>query len=341
MIPTARAWPRAGLGGNPSDVYGGRTVAFTFNAFEARVRLEPAPSIMAADLEAHDLSAACAAWPAARYGSAAPLIPATITTFARELERLGARPPARGFALRWDTTIPRGVGMGGSSAIAVAALRCLAEWAGVRLRPLRIAQLALEVETMALGIVAGPMDRVVQALEGLVFMDFHGSGARVGSQADHAVLPGTLVQHAFVAWHPALGEDSGVYHSDLRARYEARDRDVLAAVRRWADIALEMRDALETGEQERFCDLIDENFDLRRTVSRVRESDAAMVNAARRAGAAAKQAGSGGAVVGALRGAEAAAAVERALRDAGARFRWVRPAGGKPRDRPGQETGDA
>ena len=43
-----RARPRVGLLGNPSDLYGGAVVAFTFEDFLTRVNLEPADSLVLA-----------------------------------------------------------------------------------------------------------------------------------------------------------------------------------------------------------------------------------------------------------------------------------------------------
>ena len=78
----------------------------------------------------------------------------------------------RNFSVRYSTTIPRAVGMAGSSAIIVATLRGLMEFYEVEI-PLHVQpSLALSVETMELGIAAGLQDRVVQIYEGLVAMNF-------------------------------------------------------------------------------------------------------------------------------------------------------------------------
>ena len=62
--------------------------------------------------------------------------------------------------------------MGGSSAIITAALRALCAYFNVRIPTPIEANLALETETKELGVPAGLQDRVIQAYEGLVYMDF-------------------------------------------------------------------------------------------------------------------------------------------------------------------------
>ena len=62
--------------------------------------------------------------------------------------------------------------MGGSSAIITAALRALCAYFNVEIPPAVQATLALETETRELGVPAGLQDRVIQAYEGLVYMDF-------------------------------------------------------------------------------------------------------------------------------------------------------------------------
>ncbi len=71
-----------------------------------------------------------------------------------------------------ETEIPREVGLGGSSAIVIATLRALCALARSRLDPAATAAIALAVETEDLGIAAGPQDRLIQAHEGLLYLDF-------------------------------------------------------------------------------------------------------------------------------------------------------------------------
>src|SRR5439155_3838076 len=129
---SAEAPARAALAGNPSDGYEGRTLAVALPAFRARVEIEPAD----------------------RFDVGEPLLAAAFRRFARGV---GADPPP--VSMRFTTTIPRQVGLGGSSAIVVAGLRALCAGFGTELTPGDLAMAALEAETEELGIAAGPQDR--------------------------------------------------------------------------------------------------------------------------------------------------------------------------------------
>jgi glucuronokinase len=228
--------------------------------------------------------------PAARASVEGPLLAAAV----RRFERLAGRsvPPLR---MRASTTIPECVGLAGSSAIVVAALRALARTLHVELAPETLATAALEAETEELGIVAGPQDRVVQAHGGLVAMDFTGgpgAAPRV-ERLDPALLP-----PLFVAWQRRPAASSTVFHAELRARYEAGDRAVRDGMDRLARLASEARDALVAGDREAFARCVDGSFDARREMAALEPAHVRMVELARSLGAAANFTGSGGAVVG-------------------------------------------
>src|SRR5262249_21996736 len=93
---------RAALVGNPSDGYGGAVIALTLDQFQAR-------------------ATACVA-AAATASPDSELVGATIRRFSRD-----HRAEALGCAVEWETSVPRGVGLGGSSAIVIATLRALCE----------------------------------------------------------------------------------------------------------------------------------------------------------------------------------------------------------------------
>lgn len=93
-----------------------------------------------------------------------PLLQAACLALFRHCEAAGlALAHAGGWALSYDTTIPRQRGLSGSSAIVIAALNCLLRHYGLEaaIPPAQRPRLALEAEA-ALGIAAGLQDRVVQ-----------------------------------------------------------------------------------------------------------------------------------------------------------------------------------
>lgn len=281
------ALARAALAGNPSDGYGGATLAVALRNYAAKVELRPSAEL--------------------RVDPPNLLIKATVSRFARDHD-----PGAAHVHVRWTTTIPREVGLGGSSAIVTATLRALLGLHALDLPPDRLADAALAVEVAELGIAAGLQDRVAQAYGGLTFMDFAGRRRPVYESLAPGLLPGL-----FVAFHPDTGSSSGTVHRELRHRFDRGDPEILAAMAELADQARSARSALAAGDLPGFTQSIDATFDLRRRILPLDPRHVAMVAAARGAGACANYTGSGGAIVGAW--GPRPESVRAALRRLGAR----------------------
>jgi len=103
-----------------------------------------------------------------------------------------------------------------------------------------------------------------------------------------------------VAYSTNESEPTEVVHNDLRARYEQGNPDVITAMERFAQITVAAKAALADGDAAGFGQLVDENFDLRYSICNVASGQERMVRVAREAGATAKFAGSGGAIIGTL-----------------------------------------
>jgi len=107
---------------------------------------------------------------------------------------------------------------------------------------------------------------------------------------------------------------NGVVFMDFEKSFvEAKNSDVLAAMTEFADIAQQGRDALLAGHPEKIPALVNANFDLRDRIFNVAEENRRMVMTARKSGASAKFAGSGGAIVGTYEDEAQYAALERDL----------------------------
>jgi glucuronokinase len=322
-----RAYARAGLVGNPSDGYFGKTLSVIVRNFWAEATLT----------ESDRLELVPGREDEGRYGSLDELVrevrlhgyygglrllKAAVKRFAEYCRQEGRVPAKRNFTLRYESNIPRQVGLAGSSAIVVAVLRCLMEFYGVEI-PRRVQpSLALAVESEELAVAAGLQDRVVQVYEGLVYMDFardrmeEHAGLRCGlyEPLDPALLP-----PLYLAYSVEAGGPTEVFHDDLRGRYARGEPAVLEAMRRLAELTVQAREALVAGDAARFGKLLDANFDLRRWICRLPAAQAAMVDCARGAGATAHFAGSGGAIVGTYPDAAALARLQSELGALGCR----------------------
>jgi glucuronokinase len=276
---------RAALAGNPSDGFGGAVIAVTLDGFQARA------------------TASAASEPSASPHS--ELVAATIRRFARDHYQ---EPVAR--TVEWETSVPRGVGLGGSSAIVIATLRALCELHDVSLERGELAALALAVEREELGIAAGLQDRVAQSYGGLTFMDF-GTGGRYES-LDPGLLPPLVV-----AWRGDTSADSGIVHGDLRARFDAGEGVVTRTMTRLAQLAREARAALLAGDRAAFAASVDASFDARAQMMELDVRHVAMIERARACGAGANYTGSGGAIAAVCRDESHRAEVTAALREIG------------------------
>jgi glucuronokinase len=206
--------------------------------------------------------------------------------------------------------VPREVGLAGSSAIVIAALRALSAASGEPVEPGALARMALAVETEDLGIAAGLQDRLVQAHEALLAMDF-------GPNGGVEVLDPALLPPLYLAWNAAAAAPSGRVHGALRERWAGGDPELREAMAELAVHAATARDALVAGDAETFARCVDGSLDVRRRLMPVDERVLRMAELARAHGACANSAGSGGAIVGTLRDTDAWRALAAALRAEG------------------------
>ncbi len=328
MIIRTTAYPRAGLIGNPSDGYFGKTIAFTFRNFSARIELWESPELeLLPSRRDHSVFSSLAGLhddvKAHGYYGGFRLLKATAKAFYEFCQANGIALENKNFTMRYASDIPNRVGLAGSSALITACVRALMEFYGVKMPPHAKAALVLDIENKELGIPAGLQDRVAQAYQGMVYMDFdrrimEERGYGVYEALDPAKLP-----PVYVAYREDLSEGTEVYHNDLRARWNRGDRDVVEAIQFWADLTVEFRRALEAGDTAAMNRAINANFDKRASLYDVGEGNRDMVATARRTGASAKFAGSGGAIVGLYENDAMFAALQEAFGPKG--IRVIRP----------------
>ena len=306
MIETY-GYARAGLLGNPSDGYFGKTIAFAMSNFRARVLLYPSGrleiKLSKADLpvfENLDDLYRTTRWRG--YYGGIRIIQALIVRLIDYCREKGIELADRNFTLEYESSVPQRLGLGGSSAIITASLRALCQYYDLDI-PLPIqANLVLETETRELNVPAGLQDRVVQAYQGLVYMDFSRSLMEARGYGEYERLDPALMPNVYVAYRTSLSEGTEVFHGNLGERWRRGDPQVMEAMKTWAGYAAEGRECLLRRDYQRLGELIDANFDLRARIYQIDQGNLEMVHAARKAGASANFAGSGGAIVGTYTG---------------------------------------
>lgn len=303
MIIETYGYARAGFLGNPSDGYFGKTISFSVRNFRARVLIYPSArleiKLSKADLPVFEnLQDLYETTRWRGYYGGIRIIQALIVRFLDYCRQHEIELEDRNFTIEYDSNIPQRLGMGGSSAIITAALRALCAYYNVRIPTPVEANLALETETKELGVPAGLQDRVIQAYEGLVYMDFAKDILDRQGYGDYERLDPGLLPNVYIAYRTSLSEGTEVFHTNVRQRWLAKDPEVVEAMKTWASYAEQGRAALLARDYTKLDGLINANFDLRTKIYPISEGNLEMVRAARSVGATSKFAGSGGAVVG-------------------------------------------
>jgi len=321
----SRVFARAGLIGNPSDGYNGKTITIVIKNFCAQVilhewdRLEiiPGSSDESGFLSIHDLAKDVRLH---GYYGGIRLIKAAINGFVMYCNERKLTLPNRNFSLRYQTSIPRQVGMAGSSAIVVATLRALKSFYEIDIPKRALPSLVLSIERDQLGIPAGLQDRVAQVYEGCVYMDFSKEAMKtedgfiVGEYED---MPVSLLPLLYVSYSVDCSEPTEVFHNNLRFRYDQGEPAVVSAMQHCAELTMRAKDALLAGHHHLLPPLLDGNFDIRRSICQLPKEQILMVETARSCGASANFAGSGGAIVGTYPDEAAFAALKDAMQKIG------------------------
>src|SRR6476660_9248096 len=268
MIIDSRAYARAGLLGNPSDGYFGKTLSVSIKNFGAHILLYQSPELVIEPQEAdansfRNIYHLYDTVSLIGYNGGIPIIKAAIKKFCEYCIANDIRLANKSFTIRYQTTIPRQVGMAGSSAIIIATLKALMQFYDVEI-PLHILpNVALEAETKEMGINAGLQDRVIQCYEGCVHMDFnkqqmeqHGYG--VYTRVNPANLP-----KLYMAYKTNLGKVSGTVLNEIRSKYDKGDEHTINTLKTIASLADEGVKAIESKDYKLLSQLINANFDNR------------------------------------------------------------------------------
>ena len=325
----ARSFARAGFLGNPSDGYYGKTISFTFTEFCVDLRLTASSRLRFVPGEVDDASFDSPAQLVRDlrlygYYGGIRMLKAVSKLFFEYCEEHGIAVPDENFTAEYKINIPRLVGLSGSSAICSAMLKALMDFYGIEIPLDEQPTLIMSAERDELGIACGLQDRVAQIYNGVTFMDFNRELVESTGHGAYERLDPSRLPNLYIAYDPLRAEESGKAHRRVRKLFQQQNHDVVAAMSEFADIAQQGRDALVEGKLEKIPALVNANFDLRDRIFNVAEENRRMVMVARSAGASAKFAGSGGAIVGTYEDDGQYASLEKALSDIGCRtFRPV------------------
>ncbi len=305
---------RIGILGNPSDDYNGQCISTPCKNWRATCILTPHENRWDASLsldfselddsiEFKSMEKLAENPPNLAERGISRLVLGTLIHFQEECISSGFAMPASGFELKVKTNIPRQVGLAGSSAIVTAVLRALLthHGLGTALPPHAVADMVLKVETEKLGIVGGLQDRLPQAYNQMLHMDFREELMEGRGWGAYAALDSTLLPSLWLA-HADMGEESGRVHANLPERWAEQDEVMVRVMKELAWCAHRGREALVAGDMDKLNQQINRNFDLRLELfgEDALGDNLTMVRLARSLGSCAKQPGSGGAIFGVI-----------------------------------------
>jgi glucuronokinase len=229
------------------------------------------------------------------------LLKAAVKRFYEYIEEKNIMLVEKNFTIRYDSNIPYRLGLAGSSAIITAGIKAMMNFFGIDIPKPHLANLVLSVEQDELKISAGLQDRVAQAYECPVYMDFDKTLMEKQGYGDYKTLNKEKLPSLYIAYRSDLSEGSEVVHNNFRERYNFGDKQVLDAIEKWKDLTDKVFDRINSDKGEEIDGFINENFDIRKSVMNISRKNLQMVEFARKAGASAKFTGSGGAIIGTFR----------------------------------------
>ena len=285
---TASAPGRAGIVGNPSDMYGGSVLSCS--TYErAYCTLTPSDRLVvrAAD-ECQEIRAP---EDLGLRGNRLDIAKSVIKWF--DVDVSTAR-----FTLSSRSDIPENAGLAGSTALLICVFSCVAEHLRLKYEPYELAENARKVEANILGITCGFQDQYMAVFGGLNYMDFRGKESLEQSDPEPFATVEPLAERVsatpFVVAHTGIKRNSGQVHKSLRQRWLEGEPDVVSGYIEAAELAREAKKALIRERWEELGKLMDENHSIQRRLGASGEANDRLIDTARNNGAlGAKLAGAG------------------------------------------------
>lgn len=309
LVVTAPA--RANLIGNPSDLYGGAVLGCAVPC-RARVAVTEAPQLEVATDGATTVIAS--------RGD----LRLQDDRFDVARAALAAQPELPRVRIAYDSEIPFGSGLAGSTALLAALLHALAAWRGEAVSLYELAERSRQTERELLGVACGWVDHYLCTFGGLRYVDLRAKDADKAVPGEPFATVEDLAPHVaalpFLLAFTGVSHHSGSVHAPIRARWERGEAEVVHAYERIAAIAREGKTALLRAEWPCLGALMNENHAIQRDFGGSGEPNEKLIATALGAGAlGAKLAGAGGGgTIVALWPHADIAPLERALRCAGA-----------------------
>lgn len=160
---------------------------------------------------------------------------------------------------------PVGAGLGGSSAVGVAAVAALAAARGEKMSPTALAELSREIEISDLGVAGGRQDHYAAAYGGALGLRFSANRVDVRNIPISTRTRTDLERRCLIAY-TGQSRISGETITAVMNAYRQRDAHVLEALKRMRETAEQMPDALATGNIDALAALVAEQWTHQRSL---------------------------------------------------------------------------
>jgi galactokinase/mevalonate kinase-like predicted kinase len=280
---------RAGIVGNPTDMYGGCVIS-TSLVERAYAVIRPSDRLLVESSgvrgvlgDREDLQLT---------GDYLDIVKAVLTRFWDEL-------PHRRFELACRTDIPPKSGLAGSTALCSALTGAVLRLIGKNLAPHWVAEECRIIERNVLGVQCGFQDQYMTVFGGRNYIDARGKERLLGEAADEPLatvepLHPFSPDPPFLLASTGIERNSGAVHTPIRQRWEEGDPAVIEGYRRIAELGWRGKKALLTEDWTLLGSYMNENHDIQRDLGGSHPACDALIQAARDSGAyGAKLAGAG------------------------------------------------
>jgi galactokinase/mevalonate kinase-like predicted kinase len=268
---------RAGIIGNPTDMYGGSVISCSVG-MRARVTVTPAAELV---LETNGQECRIAGRDGLRPQGDRFDVARAVLDYLH-------LPPLTGH-VHYESEIPLRSGLAGSTALVVALLQAFLAWQGESNIYYRLAERARYIELNYLKVVCGYQDAYMCTFGGLNYMDFRGKQFYREAEAELFATIESLAAYApslpFVLGFTGVRHASGVVHKPIRERWLEGEAAVLEGYRQITAIARTGKKALLMADWPLLGRLMNENHAIQRGLGGSGESNEKLIAAALEAGA--------------------------------------------------------
>lgn len=166
-------------------------------------------------------------------------------------------------SLRYDA-LP-GTGLGSSSALCVSLIGAFRDWKGASMTDYDIANLAYDVERKDVGVPGGMQDQYASTFGGFNLIEFKKEANIVNALRIKGETLNELEYNSLLCFTGTTRRSGGILQRQIES-YEHKSPAIMKALERMKELTLDMKDSLLTGNLTGFAELLNSEWDLKKTL---------------------------------------------------------------------------